>query len=78
MKTNVYKPSGKKGAKRSKNKLGNKWFIFGGIILIAIVGIIAIRVSQAAVGVSVSYTHLDVYKRQKYSNVFSRGVLIAD
>lgn len=51
MKTNVYKPSGKKGAKRSNNKLGNKWFIFGGIILIAIVGIIAIRVSQAAVGV---------------------------
>lgn len=30
--------------------MNNKWFILGGIVLIAITGIIAIRISQAAVG----------------------------
>lgn len=50
MKTNVYKSSSRKSIKRSKSRLGNKWFIIGGIVLVAIVGIIAIRVSQAAIG----------------------------
>lgn len=48
MKTNVYKPIGKKSLKKPKSNLNNKWFIVGGVILLAVAGIIAIRVSQAA------------------------------
>lgn len=48
MKTNVYKPSNKKSMKKPKSSLNNKWFIVVGVILLAVAGIIAIRVSQAA------------------------------
>lgn len=50
MKTNVYKSSSKKSIKKSSSRLSSKWFVVSGIVLIAIVGIIAIRVSQAAIG----------------------------
>jgi len=50
MKTNVYKSSSNKRSKAPKNKLNTEWFVVVGIILVALVGIVAIRVSQAAIG----------------------------
>lgn len=50
MKANVYKSSSSKRSRAPKNKLNTKWFVIGGIVLVALVGIIAIRVSQAAIG----------------------------
>lgn len=50
MKKNIYKSSSKKSIKKAKGVLNNKWLIIGGVVLIAITGIIAIRISQAALG----------------------------
>lgn len=50
MKSKVFRPSSKKKSKRLTTALRNKWLVLGIIIFVALAGIVAIRVSQAAVG----------------------------